>query len=75
MNFTNYKAEEAGKVVAFVDPKGTSRTCPICRHVSKENRKTQAVFLCVRCGHLEHADVNAGSEILYRARLGLASAA
>jgi putative transposase len=75
MNFTSYKAAEAGKYVVFVDPRNTSRTCPICRHVSSENRKTQAVFLCANCGHADHANTNAGVEILTRARLGLASAA
>jgi hypothetical protein len=35
----------------------TSRTCPCCRHVAKENRKTQARFACVSCGYENHADV------------------
>jgi putative transposase len=75
MTFTVYKAAEAGKLVIFVVAKNTSRTCPKCRHVSKENRVTQADFLCVKCGHADHADTNAAVEILYRAQLGLASAA
>jgi len=70
-----YKAEEAGRKVVFVDPKNTSLTCFECKHVSKENRKSQSDFLCVSCGHLDHADVNAAKNILERARLGLAAAA
>jgi len=77
MDMTVYKAEEAGGVVAFVNAKNTSRTCSGCGHVSKHNRLTQAEFLCVGCGHAEHADVNAAKNILgrYRGWLGLAPAA
>jgi len=31
-------------------PQNTSRTCPCCGHVSKDNRKTQKQFACVECG-------------------------
>ena len=77
MNFTVYKAEEAGKLVVFVNPRNTSRTCQNlkCRYVSSENRATQAEFLCVKCGYADHADTNASKEIYSRARLGLAAAA
>jgi putative transposase len=51
-------------MVIAIDPRNTSRTCPICRHVSAENRKTQAVFRCVRCGYGADADVNAARNIL-----------
>ncbi|MFK7826330.1 MAG: zinc ribbon domain-containing protein [Oligoflexales bacterium] len=27
--------------------------------MAKENRKSQSVFKCVKCGHTENADVNA----------------
>ena len=42
----------------------TSQTCHKCRHVAKENRKTQADFQCVACGHRDNADVNAALNIL-----------
>ncbi|MDZ4836861.1 MAG: transposase, partial [Candidatus Melainabacteria bacterium] len=29
-----------------------------------ENRQTQAIFACVKCRHLENADVNAAKNIL-----------
>jgi len=59
-----YKQTWRGGMVVAVDPRDTSRTCPCCGHVSAENRKTQAVFRCVRCGHAADADVNAARNIL-----------
>ena len=50
----------------------TSQTCSVCGHVDKENRKTQATFKCVACGHSANADHNAALNIL--ARAGLPSA-
>jgi len=51
-----YKSAWRGGYLVAVDPKNTSRTCPCCGHVSKENRKTQALFACVACGHEANAD-------------------
>jgi putative transposase len=51
-----YKQAWAGGEVIAVNPRNTSRTCPCCSHVSKENRKTQSKFLCVSCGYENHAD-------------------
>ena len=59
-----YKETWRGGMVVAVDPRNTSRTCPCCGHVSAENRKSQAVFRCVRCGHAADADVNAARNIL-----------
>jgi putative transposase len=59
-----YKQTWRGGIVVAVDPRNTSRTCPCCGHVSAENRKTQAVFRCLRCGHAADADVNAAKNIL-----------
>lgn len=59
-----YKQTWRGGMVIAIDPRNTSRTCPCCRHVSAENRKTQAVFRCVRCRHAADADVNAAKNIL-----------
>ncbi len=66
-SFVAYKAERAGIPVVLVDPRNTSRTCPCCAHVAKENRKTQAGFLCVRCGRSGHADHVAAINIAARA--------
>jgi putative transposase len=59
-----YKQTWLGGMVVAVDPRNTSRTCPCCGHVSAENRKSQAVFRCVRCDHAADADVNAARNIL-----------
>ena len=55
-------AYKTGKLVA-VNPKHTSQTCHVCGHVDKRNRRTQAEFRCVRCGHESHADINAALNI------------
>ena len=59
-----YKQEWAGGLVLAVPPQNTSRTCPECGHVSADNRKTQAKFACVSCGHTENADLVAAINIL-----------
>ena len=52
-----------------VNPAYTSQTCSECGHTDKENRKTQARFLCVSCGYTSNADTNAAINIR---RLGMA---
>ena len=42
----------------------TSRTCPCCGHISKDNRATQARFACVECGFEENADVVGAINVL-----------
>ena len=63
------KAEDAGRALIEVDPRHTSDRCEACGHAAKENRVTQAVFACRRCGHRAHADEHAARNIL---RAGLA---
>lgn len=50
--------------VIEVDPRWTSQQCNQCGYVDQENRKTQAGFACVACGHSGNADVNAAFNIL-----------
>lgn len=59
-----YKVALQGGQVILVDPAYTSRTCRLCRYESRENRKSQALFACVACGHTENADVHAARNIL-----------
>ena len=66
--FIEYKAKREGVEVIIVDPRNTSRTCPCCGHIDKANRPSQAEFRCVKCGHTDHADVNAAQNIRSRAR-------
>jgi putative transposase len=61
-----YKVKARGGKFVKVDPKYTSQTCNCCGHVSKENRLTQAKFVCTACGHNANADTNAAKNILDR---------
>jgi putative transposase len=61
--FLQYKAALAGVPVRLVDPRNTSRTCSVCGHCAKANRKSQAVFCCVQCGLTMNADINAAINI------------
>ena len=64
----DYKAQWQGGVLVAVPPHNTSRTCPCCGHIDKENRPTQSKFECVECGHTENADVVGALNILERGR-------
>ncbi len=61
--FLSYKAALAGVPLHTVDPRNTSRTCHVCGHCAKENRKSQASFCCVNCGYTDNADRNAAINI------------
>ena len=68
IRFLAYKAEEAGRELVSVNPKFTSQRCASCGHVDPRNRRSQAVFRCMACGHCAHADVNAAKNILWAGR-------
>jgi putative transposase len=59
------KCEVSRTQLAFVNPRYTSRTCPICGYVDKKNRNGE-YFLCHECGHEDNADVNGAVNILQR---------
>jgi putative transposase len=59
-----YKEQWRGGHVVAVPPQHTSQTCPLCGHVCAENRRSQAQFVCVACGHEDDADINAAINIL-----------
>lgn len=62
------KAARAGVELVLVHPANTSRECAECRHIAKENRESQAGFLCVKCGHTDNADANAARNILAKGK-------
>jgi IS605 OrfB family transposase len=63
------KARECGVLVVYVDPKNTSRTCPL--HSAKINyEKNNRIGKCSRGGELWHRDVVACYNLLLRVRLG-----
>ena len=61
-----YKAAWSGVMLVAVPPAYTSQACSACGHTTAGNRKSQAVFECVACGHRENADRNAAKNILHR---------
>jgi len=67
-----YKTLWRGGLLIAVPPQNTSLSCPECGHVSAENRKTQAKFVCVECGFSANADSVAACSIR---EAGLASLA
>ena len=61
-----YKAEWAGVPMVAVDPRGTSQRCSGCGHVSADSRlrHDRKWYMCVACGVLLDADVNAARNIM-----------
>jgi IS605 OrfB family transposase len=64
-SFIEYKARILGVAVQAVDPRNTSRKCSCCGCVDKASRRTQAEFVCVRCGFSLNADHNAAINIAW----------
>ncbi|MFU2128001.1 transposase [Gallibacterium anatis] len=64
----DYKTQWRGGFLVAVPPQNSSRTCPCCGHISKENRQTQDHFECVECGYTENADVVGAMNVLARGR-------
>lgn len=70
-----YKVVPEGGRVVEVPPAYSSQTCSCCGVVDAESRTTQAQFLCVHCGHLDNADLNAAQVLLVRGIGALAAEA
>lgn len=67
VSFIEYKARLAGVAVSAVDPRETSRTCPKCGHIARNNRVSQERFKCKSCGYESNADRVAAINIARRA--------
>ena len=67
--FIDYKAKVAGVPVLYVNPRGTSHTCPHCGLQAKQNRPTRERFECVRCGLAGPADYIAALNIAARGQV------
>lgn len=59
-----YKQLWRGGEVQAVNPAYTSQKCACCGHTAKENRQSQAIFVCVACGYEANADINGARNIL-----------
>ena len=63
----DHKTSASGTALVEVPAAYSSLECRNCGHSVKENRKSQAEFHCVKCGHHDHADIQAANTILARA--------
>jgi IS605 OrfB family transposase len=59
-SFLEYKGLLYGVPVVVVDPKYTSQTCNVCKHIGERTNKH---FKCKNCGNNTDADVNASINI------------
>ena len=66
VQYTTYKAEEAGRRVVLVDPKNTSQLCSNCGEIVPK-RLSERIHRCDHCGYVQDRDVNAAQNILKRA--------
>jgi putative transposase len=62
-----YKAQWVGIPVVFVDPKRTSKLCPICGDRIQEDRQNRRKLLCINCGKSMDRDVIASMNIAHKA--------
>lgn len=62
----SYKARRQGKLVITAPPQYSSQECAACGHIHQDNRLSQAEFVCLRCGNIDHADINAAKVIKQR---------
>ena len=72
-NFVAYKSAWAGSSFVEVPAAYSLQTCAVCGTVDKASRPSQAEFVCVACGHRDHADVNAAKVLLGRGIHGQAA--
>jgi putative transposase len=70
----DYKLDWNGGQLIAIPPRNTSRTCPCCGHIAKENRLSQARFECVECGFEENADLVGAINVLRAGHAQLACA-
>jgi putative transposase len=61
--YTQYKAEEAGRVYIEIDPRGTSQRCSRCRAIVKKSLSIR-VHQCPHCGLEIDRDLNVAYNIL-----------
>lgn len=64
--FVEYKGEATGCMVVAIDPRKTSQRCSACGHTARSNRKSQASFVCGKCGFSLDADLNAARNVAWK---------
>lgn len=60
----DYKHVWYGSQLLAENPAYTSQKCSECGHTEADNRQSQEGFCCLKCGHMENADLNAAKNIL-----------
>ena len=68
--FTKYKGLKREKLTIKIPAHGTSQECSHCGHIHPDNRETQAIFSCQKCGLTLNADYNA-SLVIKRRGIGM----
>ena len=63
ISYTTYKAEKAGRVVLFVNPRNTSKHCSVCGTLVEKSLSVR-VHECPSCGLVMDRDQNAAINIL-----------
>lgn len=58
------KMQERRKYLGFVPPYRTSQKCSGCDNTDPKSRVSQSEYVCVECGLVIHADLNASKNIL-----------
>ena len=66
LSFVEYKAMHNGKVFTKIEPQYTSKACSKCGTIKENLTLKDRVFTCDNCGYVEHRDINASKNILYR---------
>jgi putative transposase len=69
--FTRYKGLKKEKLTIKIPASGTSQECSQCGHTHPDNRETQAMFHCQKCGFTANADHNASAVIKKRGIMAL----
>lgn len=59
------RCQENGVQLVTVDPRNTSRKCPDCGSVNKDNRNNER-FRCISCGRTGDADIVGAENILHK---------
>ena len=67
-----YMAAKSGKVFVKLNPRFTSQKCNECGHIESSNRDKEK-FICLSCGHMAHADINAAKNLEELAMSNIAS--
>jgi putative transposase len=69
VQYTTYKAAEAGRRVVRVDPKNTSQLGSRCENLVPKTL-AERIHHCPACGYVQDRDINAAENILKRALAG-----